>query len=90
MINVSKLKEYYLSLIYIVFLIICYIDIDINRANIIFSVIFTGFWSADYTGGIFKKFRDLFISYFFYFFTIFISFIKFGNISIKIVSLNIV
>lgn len=90
MINVSKLKEYFLSFIYIVFSIICYFDIDSNVENIIFSVIFTGFWSADYTGGIFKRFRDLFIWYFFYAFTIFISFIKFGNISIKIVSLYVV
>lgn len=90
MINVSKLKEYYLSLIYIVFLIICYFDIVINVPQIILAIIFTGFWSADYMGGIFKRFRDLFIWYFFYFFTIFISLIKFGNISIKIVSLNVV
>lgn len=86
----SKLKEYYLSLIYIVFLFISSFDPDLNRGNIFFSVILTGFWSTAYNGNIFKRFRDLFIYFFYYLIFISINLFKFGHVSLRIISLNIV
>lgn len=89
-INIPKFKEYYLTIFYIIYLIICFEDIDLHKENLIFTIFSSGFWSTDYKGSFIQRFRDLFIAYIFYVVVLIQQFIKINFISPKFVAFNVV